>query len=133
MLLAMTSWTPASSSLYGAVSRDLPHPFDCPLTMTPKPPFLIASASPSAAQADEAIPGERLVVVVANPPGGDLVGGDVADEGGLRLSNVIVLAGELRFDERRIFGEVEDAAADGDWLAFLAHHEDRSLPRSCRL
>jgi hypothetical protein len=45
MLLATTSWMPASRSEYGAVSRELPQPLERPLTMTPKPPFLMASRS----------------------------------------------------------------------------------------
>ena len=81
MLLAMTSFTPDSFSLYGAVSRQEPQPFDTPLTMTPKPPLLIASVcDDAAAQADEAVPGERLVVVVADPARRDLVGRDVREE-----------------------------------------------------
>jgi hypothetical protein len=43
MLFATTIWMPASRSEYGAVSRDDPQPFERPLTITPKPPFLIAS------------------------------------------------------------------------------------------
>ena len=43
MFFAITSWTPAFSSLNGAVSRLDPQPFDTPLTITPKPPSLIAS------------------------------------------------------------------------------------------
>jgi hypothetical protein len=44
MFFAMTSWIAAFSSLYGAVSRELPQPLERPLTITEKPPFLIASA-----------------------------------------------------------------------------------------
>ncbi len=43
MLLAMTTRTPALSSLYGAVSRLEPHPLEMALTMTPKPPFFTES------------------------------------------------------------------------------------------
>ena len=35
----MTSFTPAAISLNGAASRELPHPFDCPLTTTANPPL----------------------------------------------------------------------------------------------
>ena len=45
MLFAMTSCTPALSSLYGAVSRLEPQPFETALTITPKPPFLMASVA----------------------------------------------------------------------------------------
>ena len=66
---------------YGAVSRDDPQPFEAPLTMTSKPPFLIASfCDDAAAQADQAVARERLVVVVANPAGRELVGRDVVDQ-----------------------------------------------------
>ena len=43
MLRAMTMRMPAFSSLYGAVSRELPQPLEMPLTMTPKPPSLSVS------------------------------------------------------------------------------------------
>jgi len=43
MLLATTILIPDSRSEYGAVSRELPHPFERPLTMISKPPLLTAS------------------------------------------------------------------------------------------
>jgi hypothetical protein len=43
MFFAITSRMPALSSLYGAVSRELPQPLLTPETMTEKPPLLIAS------------------------------------------------------------------------------------------
>jgi hypothetical protein len=76
-----------------------------------------------AAEAHEAVPGERLVVVVANPPGGDLVGGDAADE---RLVTRLLrerFAGQLPFEGRLVFGEVQNAAANGDGALT---HADRS-------
>ena len=43
MLCAITSFAPATSSLYGAVSREEPQPFERPLTMTSKPPAFSVS------------------------------------------------------------------------------------------
>ena len=112
MLFAMTSCTPAFSSLYGAVSRLEPQPFEMPLTMTPKPPSLIASfVDLAAAQADQAVTRERLVVVVANPSGRELVGRDVRHERAVRIERE-VLAGELLLEQSRVLRDVEDPSLD---------------------
>ena len=114
MLLATTSFTPAATSLYGACSRDEPHPLDVPLTTTEKPPFFTASGlTLPPRRPDERIPPERLVVVVADPPRRDLVGRDVADERSVGVEGE-VLAGELRLEQRGVFGQKEDAAGEGE-------------------
>src|SRR5690606_17208565 len=70
----------------------------------------------------QAIAGERFVVVVADPAGGDLVGGDVGDERLGRGWLAQIVAAELALQERRIFGEIEDAPLDLDALSARDGH-----------
>ena len=87
--------------------------------MTEKPPARMASGVHlAAAQADQAVSAERLVVVVANPRGGDLVGRDVREQRRKRAVGAFgkgsrreldVGAGELLLEQGRVAREKEDA------------------------
>ena len=77
--------------------------------MTPNPPLRMAVLlDHAAAQADQAISRERLIVVVANPPGGDLVGRDVRDQAsrGVERERLTV---ELVLQELWILRQIEDS------------------------
>jgi hypothetical protein len=103
---------------------------DRPLTMTPKPPFLTSSfwMTPPR-KTDEAVPRQRLVVVVANPARGDLVGRDVGEERWPlpRRDRGEVLSAKLSPEERRVDREIENSSVDVDrpgrarHSLFLAH------------
>ncbi len=77
----------------------------------------------AAAQADQAVPGEGLVVVVADPAGGQLVGRDVRDQRAIRVERE-VLASELLLEERLILGDVEDASLNADRAGGRVHREN---------
>ena len=139
MLRAMTSFTPASSSLYGAVSRAraaaLGDAADDDAEAAVLDGVLLDDA---AAEADQAVPSERLVVVVANPPGGDLVGGDVREEG--EPARPVVRQDvrraqrprpcELGAQEVGILGEVEDATVEADRAGGARHARFLSMGRA---
>ena len=65
----------------------------------------------AAAEADQTVTGERLVVLVANPAWGDLVGRDAADEWALGLEGD-VFPGQLLFEESRVLRQKEDPSFD---------------------
>ena len=65
----------------------------------------------AAAEADQAVASERLVVIVANPSRRELVGGDVGYERALRIE-CEVLSGELLLEQSRVLGDVEDPSLD---------------------
>ena len=66
-------------------------------------------------QADVRIAAERLVEVVADPGGRDLVGADVVAQLDRRVP-VEILAGELAADQLRVLGEEEDPPLEADGI-----------------
>ncbi len=92
----------------------------------------------AAAEADQAVPSERLVVVVANPPRRELVGGDVREEG--EPARPVVRQDvrraqrprpcELGAQEVGILGEVEDATVEADRAGGARHARFLSMGRA---
>ncbi len=71
----------------------------------------------AAAQTDEAIAGERFVVVVANPTGRKLVGRDVVDERARRIVKERV-SRELARERLGIGGQIKNPSLDLERVAF---------------
>src|SRR5262249_28824137 len=75
-----------------------------------------------AAQPHEAVPGERLVVVVTDPAGRQLVGGDVVDEGVLGRIDGDGLPAELLPEQLGVLRQVEDLPGDLHGRAARSRH-----------
>ncbi len=107
-----------------------PAPLRAPADDDLEPPTLDGVAlDDAAAQPDQAVPSERLVVVVTNPARGQLVGGDVVDE---RVTLGIErdrLPAELLLEQLGVLGQIEDFAGDFHGLATRRRH--RSTSRRC--
>src|SRR6185437_1082748 len=88
----------------------------------------------AAAQADQAVPGEGLVVVVTDPSRGQLVGRDVVDERVLLRIDGDLLAVELLPEQLPVFRQVQDLAGDFQGrTALCGHGENLTTTPGCQV
>ncbi len=117
MFSAITMRIPAIISAYGLCSRDEPLPRRLPDTEATKPPFFtlpcLIGNSLARLQPQVGKLAERLVEVVADVGGRDLVGGDVVAQPLAKLgSELDVLALQLPAHQVRVVQEEEDPALE---------------------